>query len=110
MRSIALASSLLLGVATSVSAGDGEDLFNANGCPACHHPTENRVEKGLGPSLTGIAEAYRGEPRALVEFLRGDADPRLHPDKYPLMKAQLARLINLSESELRALAEHLLSF
>ena len=100
----------LLVISSPALADEAGKLFQANGCSACHHPEEDRTDRGLGPSLSQIAEAYRGRPEKLVEFLRGDSEPMLYPEKYPLMKAQLPRVMSLGDAELRALANYLLQF
>jgi cytochrome c len=68
----------------------------------------DRIDKGLGPSLAQIADAYREDPAKLMEFLRGKAEPRLYPDKYQLMKAQLPRVMSLSDDALHTLADFVL--
>ena len=100
----------LAAVCPSALAAGGASLFQANGCAACHDATMNRIDKGLGPSLAQIADAYRQSPEALVEFLQGKAGPRLYPDKYPLMKAQLPRIMSISDTAIRSLADYLLEF
>lgn len=100
----------LLVISSPALAGDAATLFKANGCTACHDPNKDQVDRGLGPSLSQIADAYRGQPGKLVEFLRGDSKPILYPEKYPLMKAQLPRVMALSDAELDSLADYLLGF
>jgi len=101
---------VLLVSCTPALAANAEALFEANGCAACHHPTEDRVAKGLGPSRAQISDAYAGRAEQMVAFLRGDSEPILYPDKYTLMKTQLPRLSALNDEELRSLANYLLSF
>ena len=97
-------------VCSPAFADDGRRLFQANGCAACHYPAQDRTGHGLGPSLAQVADAYRGRADALVEFLRGNGEPLLYPDKYRLMKAQLPRVMALSDRDLRSLAQYMLTF
>lgn len=108
MSRIALSLSLLA-LTWPAFASEGGALFEANGCAACHHPEEDRTDQGLGPSLGQIAAAYRGQPGKLVEFLRGDAEPIVYPEKYTLMKTQLPRVMSLSDAELSTLAAYMMA-
>jgi cytochrome c len=88
-------------------AADGAALFQSKGCSACHHATEDRSAQGLGPSLQQVAEAYGGDSEAVEAFLKGEGEPKVYPDKYPIMKTQLGITKALPEEELQALASYL---
>lgn len=98
-----------LAVPIAVPANDGEALFKANRCTLCHHPEENKMEQGLGPSLMQIVAVYRGEPGAMRAFLRGKAEPRLYPEHYVIMKGQLSRIVGLSDDDLNAIVQFILN-
>ena len=96
-------------IASSIAfASQGEALFKSNGCPLCHHPEEDRMEQGLGPSLAQVAEAYRGDSDAMQAFLRGKAEPRVFPEHFVIMKGRLVRIASLSDEHLNALVEFIL--
>ena len=82
----------------------GKNLFTSKGCNACHQPAVDTV----GPSLKTIAKYYN-TPEELVKFLKGEADPKVWPEKFAQMKPQLAILKPLSEGELKAIASYILS-
>ncbi|NPA51939.1 MAG: c-type cytochrome [Aquificae bacterium] len=86
-------------------AADGKAIFQSKGCAACHNPTVDTV----GPSLKKIAKAYAGKEKELIEFLKGHGKAIVDPAKYPIMQPQLNQLKSLSEEEIKALAEYILS-
>ncbi|NPB06169.1 MAG: c-type cytochrome [Aquificae bacterium] len=86
-------------------AADGKAIFQQKGCASCHQPNVDTV----GPSLKKIAQAYESVEQ-LVKYLKGEAQPIVDPAKANIMNAQLAQLKGLSEEELKALAEYILSF
>jgi cytochrome c len=102
-----LVPALLFGA--SAQAEDGAAIFQAKGCVACHDATQDRTAQGLGPSLQQVAAAYKGDQAGLVAFLKGEGEPKVAPDKYPIMKSQLAITQALTDAERDALAQFLLS-
>jgi cytochrome c len=92
--------------ATSVLAnGDGEVLFKDNGCTGCHQPAVETI----GPSLKKIAEAYGGNKEELIKFLRGEGKPKVDPGKFNTMLPQLNVTKTMTDAELEALADYILS-
>lgn len=92
----------------AVAGGDvekGKNLFNAKGCAACHQPSVDTV----GPSLKTIAKYYN-TPEEMVKFLKGESKPKVWPEKFAVMKPQLATLKPLSEGELKAIASYILLY
>ncbi len=87
-------------------AADGRALFKSKGCEACHLPTDNTV----APSLKEIAQAYAGREDQLLRFLKEEAPAIVDPDRFAIMKAQLKVLKGLSDKELKAIAEYIMSF
>ncbi|NPA32329.1 MAG: c-type cytochrome, partial [Aquificae bacterium] len=75
------------------------------GCGSCHQPTADTV----GPSLKKIAQAYNSVDE-LVKYLKGELQPKVWPEKAAIMNPQLTMIKGLSEEELKALAEYILSF
>ena len=102
MKKLILTGLLVAGVAL---AADGKAIFQSKGCASCHQPAVD----GVGPSLKKIAQAYAGKEEQLVKYLKGQAEPIVDPAKAAIMNAQLAMIKNLSDAELKALAEFMLS-
>ncbi len=102
MKKLLLGVVLLGGVSL---AADGAAIFKSKGCASCHQPAVDTV----GPSLKKIAKAYEGKKDQLVKFLKGQAPAIVDPAKFPIMKAQLNTIKGLSDKELEALADFMLS-
>ena len=102
MKKLILTGLLVAGVAL---AADGKAIFQSKGCASCHQPAVDTV----GPSLKKIAQAYTGKEEQLVKYLKGQAKPIVDPARAAIMNAQLAMIKNLSDAELKALAEFILS-
>ncbi|NPA16107.1 MAG: c-type cytochrome [Aquificae bacterium] len=95
------------GLISSYASGiDGKEIFEKNQCAICHKETKDSV----GPSLRTIAEFYKNNPRQLIEFLKGQADPIIWPDKFNTMKPQMGKLKAMSDEEIKALADYMLKF
>ncbi len=95
----------LLFVASTTFAADGKTIFQSKGCASCHNPTADTV----GPSLKKIAAAYKGKEDKLIEFLKGHGKAIVDPAKFPIMMPQLNTTKKLSDEELKALADFILS-
>ena len=106
MKKLVAAATFGLAVAVSAAmAADGKAIFQSKGCAACHNPTV----KTVGPSLKQIAQAYNGDEAALIKFLKGEAKPKVDPAMFATMKPQLNTTKALSDDELKALAQYILS-
>jgi cytochrome c len=92
-------------VASTTFAADGKTIFQSKGCASCHNPTADTV----GPSLKKIASAYKGKENELIAFLKGQHKAIVDPAKFPIMMPQLNTTKKLSDDELKALAEFILS-
>jgi cytochrome c len=100
--------SAVLGVAVAVTgafAGNGEQLFKSKGCAACHQASVDTV----GPSLKKIAQAYAGKEADLIKFLKGEGKAIVDPAKFAIMQPQLNATKSMSDEELKAMAEYILS-
>lgn len=102
MKKLILTGLLVAGVAL---AADGKAIFQSKGCSSCHQAAVDTV----GPSLKKIAQAYAGKEEQLIKFLKGQSQPIVDPAKAAIMNAQLAMIKGLSDAELKALAEFILS-
>jgi cytochrome c551/c552 len=87
------------------SSPNGQQLFQSKGCAACHQASADTV----GPSLKKIAGAYAGKKDQLVKFLKGEHDAIVDPAKFGIMQPQLATTKAMSEQELNALVDFILS-
>jgi cytochrome c551/c552 len=50
----------------------------------------------VNPSLTEISQAYQGKEEQLIEYLRGESEPIIRPEKASLMKSKIEKTKNLS--------------
>ncbi|WP_457625913.1 c-type cytochrome [Persephonella sp.] len=106
MKKIMTAAVLGLAITTAgAMAADGGALFKSKGCAACHQASVDTV----GPSLKKIAQAYKGKEGDLIKFLKGEAKPIVDPAKFGIMKPQLNTTKAMSDDELKAMAEFILS-
>ena len=94
---------------TTVLSADqrGEAIFKSNGCVFCHKL--EGVSSGTIPSLSDLAEAYKGKKERLIQYLKGEVDPIIKPKRAIIMKRQLEKTKALSDSERTALADFMLS-
>jgi cytochrome c551/c552 len=83
----------------------GKQLFTSKGCGACHQPNADTV----GPSLAKIAQAYAGKKEDLIKFLKGEGQAIVDPAKFAIMQPNLNQLKGLSDEDLEAIAEYILS-
>ena len=91
---------------TSVTVS-GEELFSGKGtCTACHLPDQ----KVIGPSITEIAKIYKEKNASIVSFLKEEAEPIVDPSQYEVMKTNFTITKQMSDEELKALEEYMLSF
>ena len=93
---------------TALSSVDlGKELFEGKGmCATCHKPDA----KIVGPSIKEIAKMYTEKKASISIFLQGESDPIVDPSQFEIMKANFAITKSMSEEELKALEEYMLSF
>lgn len=96
---------LILVAFSGVCLAGGDSIFRAKGCNACHQPDS---DSPMGPSLKTIAGKYGGDVSSMIQFLKGQKEPIVWPDKFNIMKPQLGRLKDLTDSEIKSLAEYIL--
>lgn len=92
---------------TALSSKDlGKELFEGKGmCATCHKPDA----KIVGPSIKEIAKIYTDKKASISIFLQGEADPIVDPTQYEIMKANFAITKTMTEEELKALEDYMLS-
>ena len=100
---------ILLGVAYAQMdlTERGKQIFLKYSCNICHKPKDDAA--GVGPSLETIAIHYLGNERKLMDFLKGDANPIIEPQRFGIMKPQLYKTKHMFEEDYRALAYYLTS-
>lgn len=86
---------------------EGKTLFEGKGtCTACHKPNA----KVIGPSLSEISKIYKEQHASIVSFLKEEGKPIVDPSQYEVMKANFAITKAMSDYELKALEDYMLSF
>lgn len=88
----------------SVDKNSGAQIFKERGCAICHAMDTEMV----GPSIRTIGMRYSGNENGLVTYLKGQAQPIVHPERDAVMRPQLMKIGNLYEEEYRSLARHLI--
>jgi len=85
----------------------GKELFEGKGmCYTCH----KEDAKIIGPSIKEIAKIYTEKKASISIFLQGETDPIVDPTQFEIMKANFEITKNMTEEELKALEEYILSF
>lgn len=84
----------------------GEDLFRGKAnCATCHQVNE----KIIGPSIVEIATIYKNKGGDIVSFLKEKSQPIVDPSQYSLMKSNLIITKKMSDDDLKALSEYMMS-
>lgn len=92
---------------TETTIETGKILFEGEGnCVACHQPEQ----KIIGPSILEIATIYKQKNASIVSFLREEREPIIDPSKYEIMKTNFAITEEMTDDQLKALEEYMLSF
>ncbi len=92
-------------ISTNQTELDGKTLFNQKACTLCHSPEKVIV----GPSLRQIAKTYGGDHKAILQFLSGQANPKVHPEEFTYMKPVLTQLKKMKAEEREAIAKYIAS-
>jgi cytochrome c len=84
----------------------GKELFEGKGmCATCHKPDA----KVVGPSIKEIAKIYTDKKASITMFLQGESDPIVDPTQFEIMKANFAVTKTMTDEELKALEDYMLS-
>lgn len=106
MKKPALILSVVLFLVSPVFGGeDGESTFKSLGCMSCHRPEQSST---INPSIKEIAEAYQANPDQLVDYLNGQAEAVVRPEKARLMKRHVKKTKALSDAQRTALADYIM--
>jgi cytochrome c len=92
-------------VVNTAGADEGETIFKSQGCMLCHKKTSSSK---VNPSLTEIATAYQGKEEQLIQYLKGESEAIVKPEKSRMMKRQIEKTKKLSEADLKALVDFIL--
>ena len=95
----------MVGMNTAL-ADEGETIFKSQGCMPCH---KKEGASKVNPSLTEISQAYQGKEEQLINYLKGESDAIVRPEKSNLMRRKLEKTKNLSVADRKALADFILS-
>lgn len=84
----------------------GKEIFDTKGnCFACHQPEQ----KIVGPSIAQIAQIYKDQKGDIVSFLKGNEDPIVDPEQFPVMKTNFAITKNMTDDQLKAIEAYIYS-
>lgn len=91
----------------TTSGNLGKELFEGKGmCFTCH----KEDTKIIGPSIKEIAKIYTEKKASISMFLQGETDPIVDPTQFEIMKANFAVTKTMTDEEIKALEEYMLSF
>ena len=93
--------------APALAAEQGEALFKSQGCTACHRPEGSSK---VNPSLTEIARMYQGKEDQLTNYLNGEAEAIVKPDKAGMMKRHIEKTKQLSDGERKSIADFIMTY
>jgi cytochrome c551/c552 len=94
-------------VTTAFSADKkGQEIFKSNGCTTCH---KQHGTSGTFPSLSKLANTYKGKKEELIRYLKGEAPSIVTPKRSAIMKRQIEKTKAMTDLERAALAEFILS-
>ncbi len=102
---IGLSVAATLFMTNSYANDKGKGLFESKGCVICH----KKAMDTIGPSLATIAASYAGREGTIIDYLKGDAEPIVMPERKAVMNPQLAKLETLFDDEIKSLAEYIIS-
>ncbi len=98
---------LFLSVTAAFSADNqGEKIFKSKGCIFCH---KQKGPAGSIPSLSELANAYKGKKEQLIRYLKGEAQPIVKPERAIIMKRQLEKTKAMSDSDRAVMVDFMLS-
>ena len=98
-------SAVCIVVINTAMADEGETIFKSQGCMTCH---KKEGTSKINPSLAEISQTYQGKEAQLIQYLKGESDPIVRPQKGSMMKRQIEKTKNLSDADRKALADYML--
>ncbi|MGB7919587.1 MAG: c-type cytochrome [Desulfobacterales bacterium] len=107
-KRILIAIVMAAGFTVSAAAADnGEALFKSQGCTSCHRPQSTSK---VNPSLAEIAQMYQGKEDRLVQYLNGEAEAIVKPDKAEMMKRHIEKTKQLSDADRKSIADFMMTY
>jgi cytochrome c551/c552 len=98
---------VFLAVSISFGAEDGATQFKSLGCTSCHKPEKSTR---INPSLKEIAKVYQGKQDQLADYLNGQQEALVRPEKASLMKRYIEKTKALTDDQRSALAAFILGY
>lgn len=97
---------LCLLATTGFSADNkGQEIFKSKGCTICH----KKSTSGAFPSLSELANAYKGKKEQLVRYFKGESPSIVKPKRSVIMNKQIEKTKAMTDPERTALADFILS-
>lgn len=92
--------------ASALAAEQGEALFNSQGCTSCHRPESSSK---VNPSLKDIAQMYRGKENRLLQYLNGEAEAIVKPERANMMKRYIEKTKQLDDTGRKSIADFIMT-
>jgi len=89
----------------AAGADEGETIFKSQGCMLCH---KKQSSSKVNPSLIEISMAYQGKEAQLINYLKGESDAIIRPDKASRMRRHIEKTKKLSDADLKSLVDYVL--
>jgi len=103
--SIWVISAVCIFAISTAYADEGEAIFKSQGCMTCH---KKESTSKVNPSLAEISQAYQGKEEQLIKYFKGESEAIVKPEKSSMMKRQIEKTKNLSDADLKLLADYML--
>lgn len=103
---IGIISAICILAISTAYAEDGEAIFKSQGCMSCH---KKESSSKVNPSLSEISQAYRDKDAQLINYLKGESEAIVRPEKSGMMKRQVGKTKSLSDADRQALAGFILA-
>lgn len=91
----------------AIAAEQGEALFKSQGCTSCHRPES---ASKVNPSLKDIAQMYRGKENRLLQYLNGEADAIVKPERASMMKRYIEKTKQLDDTGRKSIADFIMTY
>ena len=93
--------------APALAAEPGEALFKSQGCASCHRPESSSK---VNPSLKDIAQMYRGKENQLLQYLNGEAEAIVRPERASMMKRYIEKTKQLDDTGRKSIADFIMTY
>lgn len=93
--------------APALAAEQGEALFKSQGCTSCHRAESSSK---VNPSLKDIAQMYRGKENRLLQYLNGEAEAIVKPERASMMKRYIEKTKQLDDTGRKSIADFIMTY